>query len=195
MSVTAVPLQPTPKRILVMLWLGIVAAIVAAAGLAWAAPTNPVSGFLATNAHEDGVVQTASGLQYKVLEPGKGAAPTDADVALVNYDGTLVDGTRFDQSQQPMPFPLGEQAAIPGFEEALKLMPKGAKYRVWIKPELGYGADEKKDQTGKVVIPANSILVFDIDMLDFLPKEVIRQMQMQQMMQGGGAGAPPPGAE
>src|SRR3546814_16950516 len=84
------------------------------------------------------------------------------------------------------------QAAIPGFEEALKLMPKGAKYRVWIKPDLGYGADEKKDQTGKVVIPANSILVFDIDMLDFLPKAVIRQMHMQQQMMGG-AGGPPPG--
>src|SRR3546814_11852496 len=71
-------------------------------------------------------------------------------------------------------------------------MPKGAKYRVWIKPDLGYGADEKKDQTGKVVIPANSILVFDIDMLDFLPKAVIRQMQMQQQLMGG-AGGPPPG--
>src|SRR3546814_9177465 len=71
MSVTAVPLQPTPRRILVMLWVGILAAIAIAVGLAFAAPSNPVSGFLATNAHEDGVVQTASGLQYKVLEPGK----------------------------------------------------------------------------------------------------------------------------
>src|SRR3546814_6702777 len=69
MSVTAVPLQPTPRRILVMLWVGILAAIAIAVGLAFAAPSNPVSGFLATNAHEDGVVQTASGLQYKVLEP------------------------------------------------------------------------------------------------------------------------------
>src|SRR3546814_2158994 len=122
MSVTAVPLQPTPRRILVMLWVGILAAIAIAVGLAFAAPSNPVSGFLATNAHEDGVVQTASGLQYKVPEPGKGAAPTDEDVALGNCDGKLVDGTQFDQSQQHVPFPLGEQEAIPGYRAALKLM-------------------------------------------------------------------------
>src|SRR3546814_1150305 len=132
-----------------LLWVGILAAIAIAVGLAFAAPSSPVSGFLATNAHEDGVVQTASGLKYKVLEPGKGAAPTDEDVALIKCDGKLVDGTQFDQSQQPVPFPLGEQAAIPGFEEALKLMPKGAKYRVWIKPDLGYGAYGKKDQERK----------------------------------------------
>src|SRR3546814_18279969 len=73
MSVTAVPLQPTPRRIPVMLWVGILAAIAIAVGLAFAAPSNPVSGFLATTAQEDGVVQTAAGLQHKVLEPGNDA--------------------------------------------------------------------------------------------------------------------------
>ncbi|MCM8732089.1 FKBP-type peptidyl-prolyl cis-trans isomerase [Hephaestia sp. GCM10023244] len=193
MSVTAVPLQPTPRRFVVMLWAGIIAAVAIAASLAFAAPTNAVSAFLAENARAEGVVETASGLQYKVLTKGTGAAPTDEDVALVNYDGTLTDGNRFDKSQQPTPFPLGEQAAIPGFEEALKLMPKGAKYRFWIKPDLAYGAAERRDGAGNVVIPANSVLVFDIEMIDFLSKAVIRQMQMQQQMMGG-MGAPPPGA-
>src|SRR3546814_20166600 len=120
MSVTAVPLQPTPRRILVMLWVGILAAIAIAVGLAFAAPSNPVSGFLATNAHEDGVVQPASGLQYKVLEPGKGAAPTDEDVALANCDGQPVDGPPFGQSQKPVPVPQGRQWGLPGSQAAPK---------------------------------------------------------------------------
>ncbi|MDR6127993.1 hypothetical protein QE452_002657 [Sphingomonas sp. SORGH_AS438] len=79
---------------------------------------------------------------------------------------------------------------VPGFSEALKLMPKGAKYRVWIKPSLGYG----ERQTGP--IPPNSTLVFDIDLLDFLPEAQVRQMQMMQQMQqqGGMPGGAMPGA-
>lgn len=199
-SVTAVPLQPVKRGVLVHLWVGIVLAVIAAVALAMQAPVDPVAGFLAKNRREAGVVQTASGLQYKMLAPGKGKTPTDADVTLVMYDGTLADGTRFDQSQRPMPFPLGEKASIPGFEEGLKLIPKGGKYRLWIRPSLGYGSDEKKDQSGKVVIPANSVLVFDVEMIDFMSKAQLQQLQMQQQlqqqMQQGGApgGAMPPGA-
>jgi FKBP-type peptidyl-prolyl cis-trans isomerase FkpA len=130
-------------------------------------------------------VTTPSGLQYKVVQPGApGAArPTDSDVALINYEGKLLNGTTFDKSQQPTPMPVA--GVVPGFSEALKLMPKGAKYRVWIKPALGYGAEAKGP------IPANSTLVFDIELIDFLPEAVVRQMQAQAQAQGaGGPGGP-----
>jgi len=170
-SVTAVPLQPVKRGYLVWLWLGIALALVAAAALAWAGDT--------------GIKTTPSGLRYKVLVPGKpGAHPTNTDVALVNYTGKLTDGTVFDKSPQPTPMPVA--AVVPGFSEGLKLMNKGAKYRFWIPPQLGYGAEAKGP------IPANSTLVFDVELVDFLPEAVIRQMQaqqqMQQQMMGGGPG-------
>ena len=196
-TITAVPLQPVKRRVLVYLWAGIVIAVLGAVALAWMGPSDPVASFLAKNRRASGVVQTASGLQYMILTPGKGGAkPTDQDVALVNYEGKLTNGTTFDKSQQPTPMPVvasdektGRQGVVPGFSEALKLMPKGAKYRFWIKPSLGYG-----DKAGGP-IPAHSVLVFDVELLDFLPESVIRQMQMQQQMQQQQqGGAVPPGA-
>ena len=196
-DITAVPIAPTRRGVLVLLWIGIALAIALGAWVAFAgqAPSDSGVAFLAKNAREDGVQQTASGLQYKVLSPGSGTAkPTDADVTLVQYEGKLTDGTTFDKSQQPTPMPVA--AVVPGFSEALKLMTKGSKYRFWLKPSLGYG----DKATGP--IPANSVLVFDVELLDFLPEAVVRQMEaQQQMMQGGapgavpgppGPGAPPP---
>lgn len=184
-TVTAVPLQPTKRSYLVYLWVGIALALIAAVALARQGD-DP----LARNARARGVVVTASGLQYKVLTPGKpGAAkPTDADVALVNYEGKLLNGTTFDKSQQPTPMPV--TGVVPGFSEALKLMPKGAKYRFWMKPSLGYG----DKATGP--IPANSTLIFDVELLDFLPQSVVQQMQAQAQMQQRGmpGGQPAPGA-
>ena len=183
-TVTAVPLRPVKRSYLVYLWIGIALALVSAYALA-----RQGDDFLARNARAKGVVITPSGLQYKVLTPGqvKGARPTPADVALVNYEGKLLDGTTFDKSQQPTPMPVS--AVVPGFSEALQLMPKGAKYRFWLKPELGYG----DKATGP--IPANSTLVFDVELLDFLPETVVRQMQQrQQQMMGGMPGGVPGGA-
>lgn len=199
-SITAVPLQPVKRSVLVYLWVGVVVAVLGAFALAWMAPTDPITDFLAKNRKAPGVVQTASGLQYQILAPGKGGlSPTDTDVALINYEGKLADGTTFDKSQQPTPMPVaaadekaGRPGVVAGFSEALKLMTKGAKYRFWIKPSLGYG----DKATGP--IPPRSMLVFDIELLEFLPESVIRQMQMrQQMMQqqgGGPGGGMPPGA-
>ena len=186
-TVTAVPLQPVKRSYLVYLWVGVVLACVAAFLLA-----RQGDDFLTRNARASGVQTTPSGLQYKVLQPGQpGAAkPTDTDVALVNYEGKLLDGTTFDKSQQPTPMPVA--GVVPGFSEALKLMPKGAKYRVWIKPSLGYGAETKGP------IPGNSTLVFDVELIDFLPESVVRQMQAQAQQQGAMGGMPggalPPGA-
>lgn len=189
-TVTAVPLLPVKKAYVRWIWLGALLALIAAALLAFQAPGDPVASFLAKNKREAGVVETPSGLQYKVLDKGKGGPkPTDADITLVEYEGKLTSGKTFDKSQQPVPFPLGG-GAIPGFEEGLKLMSKGAKYRLWIPPQLGYGSKAMPNpQTGEVVIPANSVLVFDVTMVDFQSKAFIQQMQMMQQMQGGGAGA------
>ncbi len=200
-EVTAVPIAPTRRGILVVLWIGIVAAIAFGAWVAFAGTSQVVAGrgdngaFLAWNAKQPGVVQTASGLQYQILTPGDGKAhPTDTDVALINYDGKLRDGTQFDKSERPTPMPVG--AVVPGFSEGLKALTKGAKARFWIKPELGYKDEEKRDPNGKVVIPAKSVLVFDVELVDFLPEAVIRQMQMQQMQQQGGLpGGVPGGAQ
>ena len=192
-TVTAVPLQPVKRGYLIWLWLGIALALVSAFALA--RQGDPA---LLREARGGDVVTTPSGLQYKVVKAGApgGAHPTVTDVALVSYDGKLIDGSTFDKSQQPVPFPVAPGATVPGFSEGLRLMTKGAKYRFWMKPSLAYGADEKRDQTGKVVIPANSTLVFDVELIDFIPETVLRQMQAQQGMGGapGGSGAVPDSA-
>ena len=188
MSITAVPLKPVKRRVLVYLWLGIALAVAAAAWLAFRTPIDPSTSYLAHNAQTPGVVTTPSGLQYQVLTPGSGAKPTDEDVALVNYEGKLRDGTVFDKSQQPTPMPVA--GVVPGFSEALKLMPKGSKYRVWIKPSLGYGDKDNGP------IPGKSVLQFDVELLEFIPMTTFRQIQQQQQMmqQQGAAGGMPPGA-
>ena len=189
MSVTAVPIAPVKRSYLVWLWIGIAVAVVTGAAIAFAAPQDPNTVWLANNAKKPGGMVTDSGLQYQVIKKGDGPTPTDEDIALVNYDGKLTDGTTFDSGKQtPMPVrkgdpETGQPGVVAGFSEALKMMPKGSKYRFWIKPELAYG-----DQA-QGPIPANSILEFDVDMIDFLPEAYLRQMQMMQQMQGGqGAG-------
>ncbi|MFA5963306.1 MAG: FKBP-type peptidyl-prolyl cis-trans isomerase [Sphingomonas sp.] len=180
---------------LLYILLGIVLGVIGTFGAtygarAWKAYNDPAAVFLRHNRSADSsIVETASGLQYKVLKPGAGAAkPTDDDVVLVNYEGKLENGTTFGASQQPTPMPV--KGAIPGFSEAIKLMPKGAKYRVWIPPTLGYG------DKAEGPIPANAVLVFDLELLDWKSEAEIRQIQMMQQMQaqgGGAAGAARPG--
>ena len=167
-----------------MLVGAVVGSVLVVAVLALRASPVAASIFMLRNGHADGVVETASGLQYKVLAPGRGAKPTDSDIALINYEGKLLDGTTFDKSQQPTPMAVA--GVVNGFSEALKLMPKGAKYRLWLKPSLGYG----DKATGP--IPANSVLVFDVELVDFLSEAVVRQIQMQQQMgQSGEARSAP----
>lgn len=178
-TITAVPLRPVKRGYLVWLWLGLALALVSAFALA-----RQGDDFITRNARARGVATTASGLQYKVLEAGPAGAarPTDTDVALVNYEGKLLNGTTFDKSQQPTPMPVA--GVVPGFSEALKLMPKGSKYRIWLKPELAYG------EKGAGPIPPNSTLTFDVELLDFIPESVLRQMQTQMGPGGPGGRAP-----
>ena len=123
--------------------------------------------FLAENAKKPGVVTTDSGLQYLVIEPGKGDKPTAEDTVRVNYKGSLLDGTVFDDSAQhggAAEFPLAQ--VVPGWQEGIVLMPVGSKYRFWIPSELGYG----ETGTPGGPIPPNSTLVFEVELLDIVDK-------------------------
>jgi FKBP-type peptidyl-prolyl cis-trans isomerase FklB len=117
--------------------------------------------FLAKNKGEKGVKTTASGLQYKVVNAGKGKQPKPEDVVTVNYRGTLVDGTEFDSSYkrgQPATFPL--TGVIPGWTEALQLMKEGAKYMIYLPPSLAYG-----ERGAGPLIGPNSTLIFEVELL------------------------------
>lgn len=131
-----------------------------------AAETNKTKAedFLTKNRNEDGVKVTDSGLQYKIIEPGSGPQPKGDDVVVVHYKGTLIDGTEFDSSlkrNMPAEFPL--KGVIPGWTEGLQLLKKGGKAVFYIPPELGYG-DRPRQQ-----IPANSVLIFDVELIDVKP--------------------------
>jgi FKBP-type peptidyl-prolyl cis-trans isomerase FklB len=113
--------------------------------------------YLAANAKKPGVTTTASGLQYRVVTQGTGKKPTAAESVTVHYKGTLVDGTEFDSSYkrgQPATFPVS--GVIPGWTEALQLMPIGSKYELVIPPALAYGSQ------GPL---ANQVLLFEVELL------------------------------
>lgn len=96
--------------------------------------------FLAANARKDGVVTLPSGLQYKVLAAGSGRSPAATDTVVVNYRGTLIDGSEFDSSfrdGKPGTFPLN--SVIPGWKEALPLMQEGAKWQLFVPADLAFG--------------------------------------------------------
>ena len=119
--------------------------------------------FLASNKGKKGVTTTASGLQYQVVTQGKGPKPAATDTVKVHYTGTLLDGTKFDSSVdrgEPAQFVLG--SVVPGWSEALQLMPKGSKFKLWVPSKLGYG----EAGTPGGPIPPNSALVFELELLD-----------------------------
>ena len=116
--------------------------------------------YLAENKARVGVVVTESGLQYEILRAGSGAKPTADEMVEVHYHGTLVDGTVFDSSVQrgeTVSFPV--TGVIPGWVEALQLMAVGAKWKLFIPAELGYGAE------GQGPIPAASTLIFEVELI------------------------------
>ena len=168
-DVTAVPLRPVGRSGIVALWAGV--AVLLAAGLGGAyissaaprAATGTAAEFLQWNGKRHGVRTTPSGLQYQVLKAGEGPHPTPADVVQMDYVGKLTSGAVFDASSPQQPAVLPVAGTVPGFSEALQLMARGGKYRVWIPPQLGYG----DHAVGP--IPANAALVFDITLRDFRP--------------------------
>ena len=123
--------------------------------------------FLEENAKKEGVVTTASGLQYMVVTKGEGPMPAETDTVKVNYEGATIDGNVFDSSYkrgQPAVFPVAN--VIPGWTEALQLMPVGSKYKLFIPTELAYGQQGAGQQ-----IEPNAALVFDVELLEIVKPE------------------------
>lgn len=117
--------------------------------------------FLDDNGKREGVVTTESGLQYEVVKKAEGAQPKATDVVTVHYEGKLTDGSVFDSSIErgsPIDLPVG--GVIPGWVEGLQLMHVGEKYKLYIPSELAYG-----EQSPTPAIPANSVLVFDLELI------------------------------
>ncbi len=167
MSVTTVPLRPVGKGGIAVVWLGVLGLM--ALGFWFAVQMTPRIGF-------------------ETVKAGEGPSPGLTDIALVKYEGRLTNGTVFDQADQA-PFPVGQ--VVPGFTKALQKMQKGGKYKVTIPPTLGYGAKANGP------IPANSTLIFDVELLDFRSEAEVRAMQqmMEQMRGAGAEGAAPPPPE
>ncbi|MET0250966.1 MAG: FKBP-type peptidyl-prolyl cis-trans isomerase [Novosphingobium sp.] len=172
-EITRVPLQPIRKGSLGKLWLGVAAAVALAGGLAYA--------------------QRYQGIEVETLRAGSGPMPTTQDVVLVNYTGKLSDGKVFDKGERAA-FPV--EGVVPGFAEGLTRMQRGGKYRLSIPAEQAYGAEAQRNPaTGQEVIPANSDLVFDVELLEFKSRAEIeaqqRMLQQLQQMQRPAPGAPP----
>ncbi|MEY2615080.1 MAG: FKBP-type peptidyl-prolyl cis-trans isomerase FklB, partial [Verrucomicrobiota bacterium] len=127
------------------------------------AEKNKVDGkkFLDENAKKAGVKTTASGLQYKVIKEGSGDKPTDADVVETNYRGTTIDGKEFDSSaKHGSSFSFPVNGVIKGWSEALKLMPIGSKWELYVPSDLAYG----DEGAGEDIAPG-STLVFQVELL------------------------------
>lgn len=129
--------------------------------------------FMEENKTREGVITTESGLQYEVLADGEENAemPVETDIVKVNYKGMLLDTTVFDDSSRAgKPIDIGLNQVIPGWREGLMLMKKGAKYKMYIPPELGYG-EQGISQGGNRIIPENAVLVFEIELVDIVKAE------------------------
>jgi FKBP-type peptidyl-prolyl cis-trans isomerase len=134
---------------------------------AWEKNSKDAEKFLAENKAKPGVKTTASGLQYKVEKEGSGTPPKETDTVVVNYRGTLIDGTEFDSSYkrgEPATFPVNR--VIKGWTEALQLMKPGAKYQLVIPSDLAYGPGG----TGGDIGP-NATLIFEVELMSVKPPE------------------------
>lgn len=120
--------------------------------------------FLSINKGRAGVVTLPSGLQYQVLQQGNGEKPKATDKVKCHYHGTLINGTVFDSSvERGTPAVFGVNQVIPGWVEALQLMPVGSKWRLFIPSNLAYGENGAGE-----MIESNSTLIFDVELLDIV---------------------------
>jgi FKBP-type peptidyl-prolyl cis-trans isomerase len=126
--------------------------------------------FLETNKAREGVTTTASGLQYEVITAGTGALPLATDQVRVHYHGTLIDGKVFDSSVdrgEPVVFGVGQ--VIPGWTEALQLMPVGSKWKIYLPSEIAYGERGAGGDIGP-----NSVLIFEVELLEIVKAEGVK---------------------
>ena len=124
--------------------------------------------FLEENKTKEGVKVTESGLQYKVIELGKGTEkPTATSTVKAKYKGTTIDGKVFDESKDAVAFPLN--GVIRGWTEGLQLFPEGSKFELYIPANLGYG-----EHSPSPAIPANSVLIFEIELVEIVKPEAAK---------------------
>ncbi len=116
--------------------------------------------FLDENKSKPGVVVLPDGLQYKVLTAGSGKVPVDTDTVEINYRGRLINGKQFDASEQGVPAKLQVSQVVPGFKEALKMMPTGSKWEIYIPSQLAYGPRSVGSEIGP-----NETLIFEIELV------------------------------
>ena len=179
-EVTRVPLQPIAKGSMLKLWLGVLAAILIAAGIAW--------------------VAMPPGLDIETVTQGEGPNPTVEDVVFVRYTGKLEDGTVFDQSQdiplpvegifpEGTPLPVGDM--VPGFRDALQQTQAGGVYEIFIPSDQAYGSDVPEGGP----LPPDADLYFNVEVIEIMSREdfqqrvaTFQQMMMQQQMEAGEAG-------
>ena len=150
--------------------------------------------FLAENAKREGITTTKSGLQYEVITKGgseKYVAPKegaeDKKQFMVNYKGTLIDGKEFDASPPGEPVPMTLQV-VPGFKEALTMMPVGAKWKLFLPSELAYGEERRSAE-----IAPNSVLIFELELVKIQDAPAAPAGGMPFPMPHGGPGGPQPG--
>lgn len=123
--------------------------------------------FLEENKAREEVNVTESGLQYEVIEEGDGPTPSATDRVRVHYHGTLIDGTVFDSSvDRGQPAVFGVNQVIPGWTEALQLMPVGSKWKIYIPSELGYGERGAGNDIGP-----NTTLIFEVELLEIVEEQ------------------------
>ncbi|MEP7170836.1 MAG: FKBP-type peptidyl-prolyl cis-trans isomerase [Bacteroidota bacterium] len=121
--------------------------------------------FLEDNAKKEGVKTTASGLQYQIVKEGTGPKPALTDKVSVHYHGTLVDGKVFDSSvERGQPAEFGVNQVIPGWTEALQMMPVGSKWKLWIPSNIAYGERSPGGSIGP-----NETLIFEVELLAIVP--------------------------
>jgi FKBP-type peptidyl-prolyl cis-trans isomerase FklB len=126
------------------------------------AKTEEHEKFLQDNGSKEGVITLPSGLQYLILKNGDGEKPGPTSVVTVHYEGSLVNGKIFDSSyKRGKPATFGVHQVIPGWTEALQLMPVGSKWKLFIPSSLGYGA---RGAGGS--IPPHAALIFEVELLD-----------------------------
>lgn len=183
-EVTRVPIRPVAKGSLTKIWLGVIIAVLIGAGLAWAA--------------------VPKGFTIDTLVAGEGPNPQEGDMVFVKYKGSLAaTGEVFDESQdialpvegvfpEGSPFPIEKDATIDGFYQGLQQMQKGGKYKLYIPSDMAYGAEPPQGAP----IPPNADLEFEIEVVDFMNREVfdrnlsILQRAMESQMGPGGPGGP-----
>jgi FKBP-type peptidyl-prolyl cis-trans isomerase FklB len=146
-------------------------------GTVWANNTEDLGKqFLAENQKKTGVHTLPSGLQYKIIQNGEGTPPERNDFVTVHYRGTLIDGTEFDSSYaRKTPVSFAVSGVIPGWTEALQLMSPGAKWILYIPPQLAYG----KQKVGPHIVP-HSTLIFEVELLSVKPGIVENPIDFNQ---------------